>query len=286
MPHLFVPLFTGCRSCQNLVSKHNSSRADWCASTAWVGCLRDGSSEFLINTHRTTCFTPDRRVSESSGQIVMIEIHIVVSPPFQQNTLIVFRAGRTDCVLVDPGFDAAAIIRQVERLKLTPAAILLTHGHVDHIAGNAAVVARWPGLPILIGKRDAVMLTDPRANLSALSGMAIKSPPATQLLDDGDEIEFAAMKWLVRAIPGHSPGHVVYIAHDETPGIVLGGDVLFAGSIGRTDFPGGSFEQLVSGIKTILFPLPEDTVVYTGHGPKTTIGDERDTNPFIAVQAG
>lgn len=207
-------------------------------------------------------------------------IDVVVSAPFMENTLIVRREGAVECVVVDPGFEPQRIFVALERLKLTPVLILLTHGHADHIAGNAALKRRWPTLPIVIGERDAVMLTDAVANLSGLAGIAVTSPPADRLVREGDIVEAAGLRCEVLDIPGHSPGHVVYVLKDESPVIVLGGDVLFEGSIGRTDFPGGDLDLLVSGIRRKLFTLPDDTQVYPGHGETTTIGVERRTNPF------
>lgn len=209
-----------------------------------------------------------------------IQIDGAVSAPFMENTWIVRIADRSECVLIDPGFQPEILIRTLELRRLTPSAIVLTHGHVDHIAGNGAVVARWPGLPILIGERDAVMLTDARANLSGLGGMPVVSPPATRLLKEGDVVDQAGLHLDVLEIPGHSPGHVVYVLRDCSPWVVLGGDVLFQGSIGRTDFPGGDHRLLLAGIRAKLYTLPDDTIVYPGHGDPTTIGEEKATNPF------
>jgi glyoxylase-like metal-dependent hydrolase (beta-lactamase superfamily II) len=215
-----------------------------------------------------------------------VQIDVIVSAPFMENTWIVRRHDRSACIVVDPGFQPRQIVHFLEKHDLRPELILLTHGHVDHIAGNAAMKERWPHSNIVIGLGDAPMLTDPKANLSGLGGIAVTSPPADRLVREGDVVEAAGMQFDVLDIPGHSPGHVVYLLRSESPTIVLGGDVLFQGSIGRCDFPGGDQELLVSGIRRKLFTLPDDTRVYPGHGEITTTGEERLSNPFCGERAG
>ena len=210
-----------------------------------------------------------------------IDLLVVVSAPFEENTYILRRRRRTDCVIVDPGLEPEAIIEGVERQGWTPAAILTTHAHGDHIGGNEAVKARWPDCPIIIGEHEADKLTDPTLNLSAAFGAPITSPPADRLVADGESFEVAGMTFETRHIPGHSTGHVVFVLRDHEPVIVLGGDVLFAGSVGRTDFPNGSMRDLVDGIRTKLFNLSDTAVVLPGHGPQTTIGQEKATNPYV-----
>jgi glyoxylase-like metal-dependent hydrolase (beta-lactamase superfamily II) len=217
----------------------------------------------------------------------MSQPHIltIVSRPFAQNTYIAWLADRKDCVVFDPGLEPAKILSAIEEHDLTPAAILLTHGHSDHIGGNAALKERWPDCPIVVGADEAEKLTDPAKNLSARFGVPIVSPEADRLVREGDIIDYAGFKLEVREIPGHSSGHVVFIWHDGQPPLVFGGDVLFAGSVGRTDFPDGDFEQLATGIHEKLFTLPDETIVLSGHGPPTTIGHEKRTNPFVGEAA-
>ncbi|MCY2968381.1 MAG: MBL fold metallo-hydrolase [Planctomycetota bacterium] len=204
-------------------------------------------------------------------------VEILVTQPFQQNTLLVAPADSDRCIVLDPGFGPQKIIAAIEKRGWTPEAILLTHGHIDHIAGVEGLRERWPEIPILIGTGDAPMLTDAKLNLSAPYGMALVSPPADRLLSDHMEFE-------VRLSPGHSPGHIVYVYHAAEPKFVLGGDVLFQGSIGRTDFPAGSQQVLVDGIRKKLFTLPDATVVFPGHGDPTTVGEERETNPYCGLR--
>lgn len=213
-------------------------------------------------------------------------IEPVVSAPFGQVAYVVWRAGSHEAVVADPGFETDAIEAILRRHGLRLAAILNTHGHADHIAGNAALKAAHPDAPLVIGRHEASMLTDPEANLSAGFGMSLTSPPADRLVDEGERLELAGLSFLVREIPGHSPGSVVFVADAYDPPFVLGGDVLFAGSVGRFDFPGGSEKQLFEGIRSKLFDLPDGTLVLPGHGPSTTVGQERRTNPYVGDARG
>lgn len=212
-------------------------------------------------------------------------IETIVSHPFEENSYVAHLAGRHDCLVIDPGLDPDSIVDYLDRCRLTPSAILNTHGHADHIAGNAVLKARWPDCPLVIGRHDAPKLTDPRQNLSAPFGLSLVSPPADVLLDDGEAYSAAGFEFDVYEIRGHSIGHVVFVWRSHRPMYVFGGDVLFAGSVGRTDFPDGSFEALARGIHTRLFTLPDDTIVLSGHGPPTTIGREKQTNPFVGQGA-
>jgi hydroxyacylglutathione hydrolase len=208
-----------------------------------------------------------------------IQIQTIVSMPFAENSYIAWLDGHNDCIVVDPGTEPDLILGFLRDRDLTPAAILNTHGHIDHIAGNADLKAAYPAAPLVIGIGDEPMLTDPMLNLSGLYGFGVVSPPADQLVREGDTLLFAGLTLDIREIPGHSPGHIVYIVRDAD--IVFGGDVLFREGIGRTDFPGGSFETLAAGIRTKLYTMPTETVVYPGHGPVTNVGHEKRENPFV-----
>jgi hydroxyacylglutathione hydrolase len=210
-----------------------------------------------------------------------LRVHVVVSRMFGENAYIAGLAGRHDCIVVDPGFDADEILQLLQAQQLTPAAILNTHGHADHIAGNAALKDRWPAVPLVIGAGDAEKLTDPVKNLSRPFGYDVLSPPADVMLREGDHYAAAGMDFEIHECPGHSVGHIIFLWKGEAPWVVFGGDVLFQGSIGRTDFPDGSFEQLAQAIQTRLYTLPDDTVVLPGHGEPTTTGQEKRTNPFV-----
>jgi glyoxylase-like metal-dependent hydrolase (beta-lactamase superfamily II) len=208
-------------------------------------------------------------------------IATVVSAPFDENAYIVGLRGSTDCVIVDPSFDTESLLDQVDSLGLEVVAIFNTHGHSDHIAGNAASKARWPAAPLIIGEGDASKLTDPVGNLSAGFGVHLTSPPADQTVKHGEEVQWAGIRWAVRATPGHSCGHVIFVARQADPVVVLGGDVLFAGSVGRSDFPDSDPAALSRSIRDELYTLDDTTIVLPGHGPPTTIGRERVSNPFV-----
>jgi len=209
-----------------------------------------------------------------------LQIQTIVSMPFAENTYVVWNDGGPDAIVIDPGTEPDAILAFLNEQGLKPVAILNTHGHADHIAGNADLKAAYPAAPLIIGAGDEPLLSDPELNVSRSFGFDITSPPADRVVREGDILSFVGQRFDILDIPGHSPGHIALVVRGQ--GLVFGGDVLFRGSIGRTDFPGGSFESLADGIRKKLYVLPNETVIYPGHGPVTRIGYEKRTNPFVA----
>jgi glyoxylase-like metal-dependent hydrolase (beta-lactamase superfamily II) len=180
-------------------------------------------------------------------------------------------------MIIDPAWEPERIISHVGRHGLNIEKIVITHGHADHI-GALDVIRNHFKAQVLIGEKDSVMLTDPAANLSGLANERIMTEPPEKYLKEGDTVSVGQFNFKVLETPGHSPGSVSLYGH----GVVFTGDALFLGSIGRTDFPGCSHEILINSIKTKLLTLPGDTIVYSGHGPDTTIGQEREFNPFLS----
>ncbi len=183
--------------------------------------------------------------------------------------------------VVDPGFEPEAIVEEVARASLTPELILLTPAHLDHAWGAAAAKQAFPQARLLLHPDDRPLFH----NLTMQARMfGFPAPPEVTedgTLADGDRLRFGDVEVLVRHTPGHSPGHVVLLYEDAENSVAVVGDVLFAGSIGRTDLWGGSYEQLERSIRQVLYRLPAHTRVVCGHGPETTIGEEMASNPFV-----
>jgi glyoxylase-like metal-dependent hydrolase (beta-lactamase superfamily II) len=209
---------------------------------------------------------------------------------FQANCFVVAQEAGAPCVVIDPGEDAAERLQTVlDEHRLTPVAVLLTHGHLDHMA-SAAAICRAADIPAYIHPADEYMLDDPMAALSAelraaLAGMPKNGFRPDQVLPLADLLEpgLADLPLTVDHLPGHTGGSVVYrFAGDgDRPEILFTGDTLFAGSIGRTDLPGGSMDQELASIADRVLSRADDAVVLAGHGPATTVGNERTSNPFL-----
>jgi len=201
--------------------------------------------------------------------------------PLQANCYLLWDKAGGSTAIVDPGGDAEEIIAVIEEEKLRPVALINTHGHIDHIAANRAIKERY-NIPLLIHTEDAICLTDPGLNLSAMGFGRLDSPPCDRELQDGDEISVGEITLKVISTPGHSPGGIcLLIPRPAQPDIIITGDTLFAGGVGRTDFPGGSWEELMESIRNRLLSFPDETIILPGHGPHSTIGEERSSNPFL-----
>ncbi|RJP93963.1 MAG: MBL fold metallo-hydrolase [Desulfobacteraceae bacterium] len=196
--------------------------------------------------------------------------------PIMANCFIVGCENTKSAVVIDPGDEVNKILLSLAESKLTVKYIINTHGHFDHVGANKRLKAAT-GAPILIHKADAEMLAQVSLSAMAFGMSGEDSPPADQTISEGDKITFGDITLTVLHTPGHSLGGVSL----HFDGVVFVGDSLFAGSIGRTDFPGGDYDTLIRSIKTKLFPLGDDVVVYSGHGPASTIGREKRFNPFL-----
>jgi len=196
---------------------------------------------------------------------------------FAENCYLVVDERAGECAIVDPGEEAGLILHKVEETGAKPVAIWLTHAHIDHVLGVARIAAET-GAPVWLHPADRP-LYDAVPDQAAWFGLEPPEPlPAPdQNLAHGTRVTAGGLSFEVRHAPGHSPGSVCLVG----PGVAFSGDVLFAGSIGRTDLPGADFETLIASIERELLPLPDDTILYSGHGPETTIGRERQTNPFL-----
>jgi glyoxylase-like metal-dependent hydrolase (beta-lactamase superfamily II) len=205
-----------------------------------------------------------------------VRVICLTNGAFAENCYILADPTSREAVLIDPGEDAALFLRRLTNEQLTLKAIWLTHAHLDHILGVEAVVAET-GVPVYLHPADQP-LYDAAAEQGAWLGIPARTPPRPEhALADGDRLAVGSLQFTVRHVPGHSPGGVAIIGN----GVAFVGDALFAGSVGRVDLPGGDARTLLSSIKEVLLALPDETVVYSGHGPETTIGEERRSNPFL-----
>lgn len=199
--------------------------------------------------------------------------------PWQTNCYVVWQRGGRRCWIVDASFDPESMIEMIEERGLEPELLVLTHAHLDHIAGVRAVRERWPAVLIVMHEAESEFLSDPVLNLSAMMPAPITAPPADRFIKHGDVLEMGDAKFEVRHTPGHSPGGIcLYNAQNA---VAINGDTLFEDSVGRSDFPTSDGNQLMRSIREQLLTLPDETRVLPGHGPATTIGRERRENPFL-----
>ena len=206
----------------------------------------------------------------------MLKIKSWAVGPFEVNVYLVWCTESLEALLIDPGGETERVLDFARQEGLTIRYILNTHGHVDHIAENA-VAKEKTGAELLIHEDDHPMLARAEHNLSLYFEAPVVSPKADRFLHDGDTLALGSLTFSIAHTPGHSPGSICLMVG----GIVIAGDTLFFRGIGRTDLPGGSMETLEHSIREKLYTLPDETIVYSGHGPQTTIGEERRENPFF-----
>ena len=214
----------------------------------------------------------------------MIDIHTLSLGMFQSNCFIVSCNETREGVVIDAGDEGEVILKTIDRLHINIKAILETHAHIDHVSALDEVQPAL-GVPVYMHK-DELPTYDMLSQQAAMFGL---QPPRSVSIDrtlqDGDEIPIGKLTAKVLHAPGHSPGSVCFYFAGESPPRIIVGDVLFKGSIGRTDLPGGSYGTIIETLTKVMLPLPDDTIVYSGHGPETTIGEEKRFNPFLAPLA-
>ncbi len=206
-----------------------------------------------------------------------LQVVVIPNGSFGQNTVLLIDEASRQAIVVDPGEEHARILASIRHRNLDVRGIWLTHGHVDHIWGTDAV-RDATGAEVWLHPADRPWY-DRFADQCLHFGFAPTTPLGApdHELSDGQHLMLGPWSFEVRHVPGHSPGHVAFVGH----GLCISGDVLFAGSVGRTDLIGGNHEQLIASIRERLLPLPDETRVLTGHGPETTIGAERKSNPYL-----
>jgi hydroxyacylglutathione hydrolase len=200
----------------------------------------------------------------------------VIVGPLETNCYLIYCEETLECAIMDPGAQPEKIIQSIAALNLKPVILINTHGHVDHVGANKDIKERYD-VPLFMHEADAPMLNSILQSGLGLFLGAKHSPPPDRFLDDGDEVKIGSDTLKTLHTPGHSPGSLSFI-HE---GLLFSGDTLFCGGVGRTDLPGGSWEELIVSIQNKILSLPDETWVLPGHGPHSTVGQERSENPFI-----
>lgn len=214
----------------------------------------------------------------------MLQVKIVPVTAFAQNCSIVWDDDSKQAVLIDAGGDAQKLQQEVEALGLTVQALWVTHGHLDHVGAVGELARVWQ-VPVIGPQQEDQFWLDALQDVSVRYGFPVPEPVhVTQWLEGGEILTLGEHEFEVRYAPGHTPGHVMFYSAEY--GLLWTGDVLFKGSIGRTDFPRGDHQQLLDSIQRECFSLPDDTQFISGHGPISTIGHEKQFNPFVASKAG
>ena len=212
----------------------------------------------------------------------MIQIQTFTFNGFQENTYVLFDDTK-ECIIVDPGcydnHEQETLSKFITKNKLKPVQLINTHCHIDHVLGNHFVAEKWK-LNLAMHELDVPTLKAVKDYYNVYGFHNYKeSPLPTHFLNEGEKVKFGASELDILFTPGHAPGHIVL--HSKKDDFIIGGDVLFQMSIGRTDLPSGDYDTLIRSIKEKLFPLDDKTIVYCGHGPTTTIGFEKTNNPFL-----
>lgn len=203
-------------------------------------------------------------------------LDVLVVGVFQTNCYLVGCPETKEAMVLDPGGEVLPILERARALGLTIQSVVNTHGHYDHIVGNAELVRRT-GAELLIHEQDAPRLYAPEYDFSLLLGLRRERSEPTRLLRAGDTVGVGTLSFRVLHTPGHTPGSICLLGH----GALFSGDTLFHLGVGRTDLPGGDMEALMRSLEEVLFPLDDDLIVYPGHGPETTLGYEKQHNPFL-----
>ena len=213
----------------------------------------------------------------------MITVKSFVFNPFMENTYVVYDDTK-ECIVVDPGcyedYEKTALDEFIISNELKVRTLINTHGHIDHVLGNVHIMDKYK-VPLLMHELDVSVLRAVESYAPNYGFQHYSPSEPTGFLSEGDKVRFGNSEFDVLFLPGHAPGHIGLLNQEEK--ILVSGDVLFRESVGRTDLPGGDHHTLIESIHEKLFPLPDDITVYCGHGPETTIGHEKQYNPFCAI---